>query len=71
MPLEPPVSDSQESASCCTVSPMARVSIRKNTPELRTVIQAVSAAPRAPNAAPASSGTGASDVTLIETQPAA
>ncbi len=50
---------------------MARVSIRKNTPWLRTVIQPVSAAASAPTPSPASSGNGASAVTLIETQPAA
>ena len=70
-PLAPPVTVSQESATCCSVSPIARVSIRKNTPRLRTVIQPVSAAATAPTAAPTSSGTGASAVMLIDTQPAA
>jgi len=50
---------------------MASVSIRKNTPWVRTVIQPVSAAASAPNTAPTSSGTGIAEVTWIDTQPAA
>jgi hypothetical protein len=70
-PFAPPVTESHALASCPTVSPIARVSIRKNTPALRTVIHPVSAAATAPTTAPTSSGTGASAVTWIETQPAA
>src|SRR3954466_356838 len=70
-PSEPPVTLGQLSASCSTISPTARVSIKKNTPCARTTTLPATAATTAPAAIAAISVTGALRVTCSATQPAA
>jgi hypothetical protein len=69
--LEPPVTDSQVSAAWATISPMARVSIRKNTPAVRTATQPLAAAAAPPAARAISSGRGPVAETFLVNQAAA